>query len=168
MVKNYTTKKRGQIYFFLDIMIPIWYHLGSEDKMKLITRDTDYAIRALCFIAGRKNEVVSAAQLVEELKIPRPFLRKILQKLNKTGVLRSQKGSGGGFSLAAAADRILLTDLIKVFQGTLKLNECCLKRKPCPNKQVCALKRKIDEIERYVSSQLGSITIGGLIRAGER
>ena len=136
--------------------------------MKLLTRDTDYAIRALCFIAKRKNEVISAAQLVEELKIPRPFLRKILQKLNKTGVLKSQKGSGGGFSLAARADKILLTDLIKVFQGALKLNECHLKRKPCPDRQTCALKRKIDDIERYVSSQLGSITIGGLIRTGEK
>ena len=136
--------------------------------MKLITRDTDYAIRALCFIARRKNEVLTAAQLVEELKIPRSFLRKILQKLNKTGVLRSRKGSGGGFSLAAQADKILLTDLIKVFQGTLKLNECYLKRRPCPNRKVCALKRKIDDIERYVSSQLESITIGGLLRARER
>jgi Rrf2 family protein len=140
----------------------------KEDMMKLITRDTDYAIRALCFIAKRKKEVLSAGQLVQELKIPRPFLRKILQKLNKTGVLKSQKGSGGGFSLAAQADKILLADLIKVFQGTLKLNECYLKKRPCPNRQTCALKRKIDTIERYVSSQLESITVGGLIRAGER
>ncbi|MDD4908182.1 MAG: Rrf2 family transcriptional regulator [Candidatus Omnitrophica bacterium] len=132
--------------------------------MKLITRDTDYAIRALCFIAGSKDKTLSAGRMVRELKVPRPFLRKILQKLNKTGLLRSRKGSGGGFSLSAQADKILLTDLIRAFQGDLKLNDCYLKKKPCPDRQTCPFKKKIDAIEKYVVARLSSITIGGLIR----
>ena len=65
--------------------------------MKLITRDTDYALRALCFIAKHKKEIISVDRLAEESKIPRPFLRKILQKLNRAGILKSYKGQGGGF-----------------------------------------------------------------------
>ena len=56
--------------------------------MKLITRDTDYAVRALVFIAKQKEEIVSVRDLVEKLKIPKPFLRKILQLLNKKGLLK--------------------------------------------------------------------------------
>ena len=56
--------------------------------MKLITRDTDYAIRALCFIARFKKKIVSVSELVKVLKIPRPFLRKILQTLNKKRILK--------------------------------------------------------------------------------
>ncbi|MDD5654912.1 MAG: Rrf2 family transcriptional regulator, partial [Candidatus Omnitrophica bacterium] len=117
-----------------------------------------------CFIAGSKDRIFSADWMVRELKVPRPFLRKILQKLNKTGLLRSRKGSGGGFSLSAQADTILLTDLIRVFQGDLKLNDCYLKKKPCPDRRTCPLKKKIDAIEKYVIARLSSITIGGLIR----
>jgi len=132
--------------------------------MKLITRDTDYALRALCFIAKCKEKRVSVVQLVKELKIPKPFLRKILQILNKKDILKSYKGQGGGFSLARPANKVLLLDLIEVFQGPLKLNECIFKKMVCPNTKRCVLKKKIDNIERYVISQLGSITIASLLR----
>jgi len=147
-------------------MILIWYHyirIKEQSEMKLITRDTDYAIRALCFIAKNKNNIVSVSRLVNELKIPRPFLRKILQALNKKGMLKSSRGLGGGFMLRLAADKIFLIDLIEVFQGPLKLNECIFKKKICPNKNTCNLKKKLDFIEKQVVSDLKFITIGSLL-----
>lgn len=133
--------------------------------MKLITRDTDYAIRALCFIARQKEKEkkVSVPDLVKELKIPRPFLRKILQILNKKGILKSYKGLGGGFLLAGPPDKIFLLDLIGVFQGSLQLNECIFKKKLCPNRAICALRHKILSIEKDVFLELKSITIASLL-----
>jgi Rrf2 family protein len=131
--------------------------------MKLITRDTDYALRALCFIAARRKEIVSVTELVSELKIPRPFLRKILQVLNKKGILKSYKGRGGGFILGVAPDRLFLVDLVKIFQGPLKLNECIFKKMPCPRKGTCRLKKKIDRIEKYVLSELNTVTLRDLL-----
>jgi Rrf2 family protein len=131
--------------------------------MKLITRDTDYAIRALHFIAKRKNQTVSVSELTKKLKLPRPFLRKILQILNKKRLLTSHKGKGGGFRLAIKPDKIFLADLIKIFQGTVKLNECILKKKICPHIKTCILKKRIDNIEKYVILELKSITLASLI-----
>ena len=111
--------------------------------MKLLTRDTDYAVRALCFIAKDKERVISVNELVKKLHVPRPFLRKVLQILHKKGILYSFKGQGGGFSLAMPPDKISITDLIKIFQASLKLNECMLKKKICPNRKTCSLKRKM-------------------------
>lgn len=65
--------------------------------MKLITRDTDYAIRALCFITIGRKEIIPVRELVENLKVPRPFLGKLLQILNKKRLLKSYKGLGGIF-----------------------------------------------------------------------
>ena len=132
--------------------------------MKLITRDTDYAIRALRYMAGARKEMVSVGDLVRELRIPRPFLRKILQVLNKKGVLRSSRGKGGGFMMAAAPNKISLVDLIELFQGPVKLNECIFKKKICPDRSICTLKKKIDAIERDVISALESVTIASLLR----
>ena len=134
--------------------------------MKLITRDSDYAVRALCFIARQKKEIISVAELVKELEIPRPFLRKILQLLNKKRLLKSYKGRDGGFELVLSAKRILLLDLIKIFQGPLKLNECIFKKAPCPNVKVCKLKKKMDNIQRYVISELQTITLASLLKRG--
>lgn len=134
--------------------------------MKLITRDTDYAIRALCYIAKDKNTVVSVAELVSKLKIPKPFLRKLLQILNKKGILKSYKGQGGGFKLAHSPNKILLIDLIKAFQGDFKLNECIFKRLKCPHTKMCGLKKKIDSLEDHVAKQLKTITLESLLEEG--
>ena len=131
--------------------------------MKLITRDTDYALRALCFIARHRKEIVSVRELVKKLKIPKPFLRKILQILNKKRILKSYKGKGGGFLLGVPASKIFLVDLIEIFQGPLRLNECFFKKMACPNTKTCGLKKKIDNIERYVIRELNSITLTSLL-----
>lgn len=132
--------------------------------MNLITRDTDYALRALCYIAKQKKGLFSARHLVMELKIPRPFLRKILQKLNSKGILTSYKGKGGGFVLALAADKISVLDLISIFQGPVKLQEHIFKKRGCPNIKTCVLKKKLDAVNRLVISELDSVTVAALCR----
>jgi len=136
--------------------------------MKLITRDTDYAIRALCYIAKGKDELVSVSELVRELNIPRPFLRKILQILNNKGILNSHKGKGGGFSLALPPDKIFLNKLLEAFHGPLKLNECFLRKDICADVRTCVLKRKVADIERRVRDDLRSISIYSLLNGGGR
>jgi len=131
--------------------------------MKLITRDTDYAIRAICFIAKCEKEIVPVSELNRNLRIPRPFLRKILQILNKKRLLRSYKGKGGGFMLALAPSKIFLADLIEIFQGSLKLNECIFKKRICPDIRTCKLKKRIDTLQKHVISELRDITLASLL-----
>jgi len=136
--------------------------------MKLITRNTDYAIRALCYIARQeKKEIVSVTRLNKVLKIPRPFLRKILQILNQSGLIHSYKGMGGGFSLAKAPKNISLTALMQIFQGPIRLNECFFKKSICPHIKTCILRKKITGIENYVLQELKSITIATLLEEQE-
>ncbi|MBC7333444.1 MAG: Rrf2 family transcriptional regulator [Actinobacteria bacterium] len=131
--------------------------------MKLITRDTDYAVRALCFIAKNKGQNVSVTKIVEELGIPRPFLRKILQVLHQNGILKSSKGFGGGFTLEMAPEKIYLVDLIEIFQGSVKINECLFKKRVCHRIQNCKLRKQLDEIQEYVISKLKNVTLASLL-----
>ena len=136
--------------------------------MKLITRDTDYAIRALIFIAQSKKNIVSVADLVGALAIPRPFLRKILQILNRNGLLKSYKGKGGGFKLAKPATNITLIEIMEIFQGPFELNQHLLKRKTCPRVDTCELKKKIDSLEKKMHKELSEINIAILIPRDKR
>lgn len=131
--------------------------------MKLITRDTDYAFRALCFIAKQKDKIVAVPELVAALKIPRPFLRKILQRLNKKKVLKSYRGLGGGFLLNMDPEKLSLAGLIGIFQGPVQLSICFFKKARCPNIRTCALKKKIAAIEEHVVNELESITLASLL-----
>ncbi|MGA2774877.1 MAG: Rrf2 family transcriptional regulator [Candidatus Omnitrophota bacterium] len=130
--------------------------------MKLITRDTDYALRAVCYIAKQKDKIVPVSRMIKELKMPGPFLRKILQVLNKEGILKSHRGQGGGFSLKVAPVKIYLVKLAEIFQGPLKLNECIFRAKVCPSVKVCALSAKLGRIEKIVKKELSLITIASL------
>ena len=132
--------------------------------MKLITRDSDYAVRALSYIAKRKKKIVSVKELADNLKIPQPFLRKILQILNRKKILKSYKGIGGGFMLSDAPGKIFVTDIMRIFQGPIKFSEHLFKKNACPHVKTCALKKKLDCIEKKAISELESITIASLIK----
>ena len=131
--------------------------------MKLLTKDTDYAVRALSYIAKNESKVTAVGELVKALKIPRPFLRKILQILQKKGILTSFKGKGGGFQLALPADQIYMTDIMEAFQGPVKLTECLFKKKMCPEIKKCPLKKRIDNIQKTVAQELRKITLSELL-----
>ncbi|MDD2751832.1 MAG: Rrf2 family transcriptional regulator [Candidatus Omnitrophica bacterium] len=141
-------------------MILIWYHLS----MKLLTRDTDYAARALLFFAQQERKIIPVSVLVKELKTPRPFLRKILQQLSKAKILKSFKGNHGGFVLVKQPEKIFLVDLIRIFQGPIEINECIFKKKICPNRNFCILRNRISRIEEHVINELREITVGSLLR----
>ncbi len=133
--------------------------------MKLITREIDYAVRALIYLADNGNEKkVSVSELVDELGITRPFLRKIMQLLAKAGVIESYKGNKGGFKLLKKPEDIYLIDMIEIFQGKFTLNECLLSKDICPNKGDCILSDRIDDIEEKVKKELESIDLRSLVK----
>jgi len=131
--------------------------------MKLITRDTSYALHAICYLAKENDRIISVDELVKELKVPRAFIRKVLQKLNKKGILKSYKGAHGGFSLNKKAKSVYLLDIMQVFQGPFKLNECVFKKKACPEVKKCRLKKKLDNIEDYIIKELKEISLKKMI-----
>ena len=136
--------------------------------MKLITRDIDYAVRAICYIARKNGSVVAVNELVRCLKVPRPYIRKILQKLNKSGILSSIKGKGGGFRLGMKTGRIEMAGLIEVFGGPIRLSEHKFKKKACKEIKRCPLKKKLDYLERYIVAQLKQMDMETLLSEGER
>lgn len=131
--------------------------------MKLITRNTDYALRAICYIA-KQDKLVTVAELVRILGIPRPFMRKILQRLSKEKILESYKGQSGGFKLKLFPRRIFIDQVMRIFQGQVGLNECFLRKNICPNKGKCILRKKIQLIENNMLRQLKQINIATLIK----
>jgi len=108
--------------------------------------------------------VVTVDEIVQEEYLPERFLRRIVQKLAKKGILVSHKGKKGGFSFAKSPGKISLIDIIKVFQGNVDFTNCLLKGKVCPNVKKCALRRKLQSISKTVDKELRGITIMSLLK----
>jgi Rrf2 family transcriptional regulator, cysteine metabolism repressor len=136
--------------------------------VKFIVRDTDYAVRALVFMARQSakqgKKVITVDEIVDEEGLPERFLRRILQTLAKRALLVSNKGKKGGFSFSGPAADIKLTDIMEVFQGKVDITNCLLKGKVCPNTRKCALRKKLKDINGLIQGELGKITIASLLK----
>ena len=134
--------------------------------MKLITKETDYALRALLNLA-REDGYLSSREIAGREKIPLHFLRRILQSLIKAGVIESREGAAGGVRLKAKPEKIRLTDIIKIFQGRIQFSECVFKKKICTNHATCVIRKRIEKIENQVADEFGNTTIADLIQDQE-
>jgi len=131
--------------------------------MKLVTRNTDYGVRSICYIAKAKGRVVTVAELCQQLKIARPFLRVILQKLHHKAILNAAKGRKGGFTLNKKSSTISLLDIMCIFQGEEGFLHCRTLGKKCDNMPVCPLRRRLKKLETDFFAELSKITIKSLI-----
>ncbi len=132
--------------------------------MKLLTKNTDYAIRALLVLAQEDKEFCSIQKIADIQKIPYEYLRKISQQLIKYGFVESKSGGQGGVRLMMHPKKIKVSDIIKLFQGEFQLSECMFRRKLCHNRATCVLRKKIIDIEAMVTKEFETITIGSLLQ----
>ena len=90
-----------------------------------ITRQADYAIRAVRYLAKLEPDQKAATSTVaREMKIPPSFLAKIISQLSIAGLLRTSRGARGGVTLAHAAGEISMLDVVEAIDGPILLNEC--------------------------------------------
>jgi Rrf2 family protein len=139
----------------------------QEGKMRLITKETDYAIRAAINLARKPGVFVSSAEISQEEGIPLQFLRRIMQRLIKEGLVTSREGVAGGIRLKSKPEKIRVLDLVRIFQGEIEISGCMFRRQLCANRATCILRKRIKAIERDLVEQFGQISIADLVRDGE-
>jgi Rrf2 family cysteine metabolism transcriptional repressor len=132
--------------------------------MRLITKETDYAIRAVMHLARNPETYVSSARISAEEKIPLQFLRRILRRLLKAGVVLSREGVAGGVSLNARPEDLQLLRILEIFQGQVEISECMFRKRICANRSTCILRKQIKQIEAALTAQFAGITIANLLR----
>jgi Rrf2 family protein len=131
--------------------------------MKVLNKETDYAIRALISLGMKPEGWVSAKALSVEQVIPYQFLRRILQELIRNGLVLSKEGAGGGVMLGRNPDDIGVAEVIRIFQGQVQVSECMFRKQLCSNRANCVLRHEIMRIERMVNEEFAKVTIGKLI-----
>ncbi|MEV1172307.1 Rrf2 family transcriptional regulator [Nonomuraea sp. NPDC049784] len=82
-----------------------------------ISARTHYALRAAVALAAAPPGPMPAGEIASSQDIPRRFCDNILAQLRLAGLVRSQRGSDGGYSLARPPEKISLADIIQVTEG---------------------------------------------------
>ncbi|MCX5778454.1 MAG: Rrf2 family transcriptional regulator [Elusimicrobia bacterium] len=131
--------------------------------MKLITKQTDYAVRALGYLSGRGDTFISSSEIARAENIPASFLRRIMQVLIKAGIVAAREGKNGGVRLAVNPATVRMIQLIELFQGKIELSDCMVRKDICPNRRTCALRTKIQQAERRLFQDIGKTRLSELI-----
>ena len=120
-----------------------------------ITRQADYALRAMLYLARLEpHEQVSTRKIAEEMLIPTSFLAKIISQLSITGLIRAARGARGGVSLAHSTDEISLHDVVVAIEGPIQLNQCTHDPSVCPFGDTCPIHEVWCEAETWLVDKL--------------
>ncbi len=106
-----------------------------------ITRQADYAVRAMVYLAQLPpNEKAATGKIAKDKSIPPSFLAKIVSQLSVAGLLQTSRGARGGVSLAKPAEEISLLDVVEAIDGPILLNDCVGEGNACDYDDSCPLK----------------------------
>jgi Rrf2 family protein len=84
-----------------------------------ISARVEYALRALCTLAARDDQPLTAEELAHAQGLPVRFLRAILNDLRRVGIVTSQRGNEGGYQLARPASQITVGEVFRRLEGPL-------------------------------------------------
>jgi len=106
-----------------------------------ITRQADYAVRAVLHLARVGNAERSATSMIaKEQNIPPSFLAKIISQLSIAGLLHTSRGARGGVTLARDPKDITLLEVVEAIDGPIQLNECVGDNGVCTFDDHCPIK----------------------------
>lgn len=133
--------------------------------MDILRRNTDYALRAMVNLAGHYGEdPVSTRDISEREDISYQLACKLMQKLNKAGLVKSSMGPNGGFILSQKPEKINLAQIIEAIQGPLSLSRCLLGDNICPKQSRCPITTKLIELQKNMSDYLQGVTLDEMLR----
>jgi Rrf2 family protein len=131
--------------------------------MLKLTKKADYGLMALKYLAEHpETPALSAKDIADAYGIPAQLLAKILQRLTKTGLLKSHAGMNGGYALSRDASKISAYEVIHDIDGPFFITSCTKGSKSCELTPSCTIKEPLARVNETIAGVLKSISIHDL------
>ena len=131
-----------------------------------ITRQADYALRAVLYLARRYEKTTERAptsQIAEDQEIPPSFLAKIISQLSIAGLINTSRGARGGVKLARSPEEISLLDVVEAIDGPITLNECVADPSECAFGDNCPIHEIFCEAKQELVRKLSASTFDKML-----
>jgi Rrf2 family iron-responsive transcriptional regulator len=134
--------------------------------MMRLTKQTNYAVRMLMYCAANEGHLSRIPEIARAYGVSELFLFKILQPLNKAGLIATVRGRNGGVKLGRPAENITLFDVIKVTEDSFAMAECFEDGAvECPLVDSCGLNAALRKALNAFFDVLTGYTIDDLVKA---
>ncbi len=132
-----------------------------------LNQATDYAFRAVLFLAHQPiGKVVDSQAIARQEHIPTRFLLKIMPSLIQAGIIKSQRGAGGGYALNKTPAEISLLHVLEAVEGPINLNRCISDPSLCSKNGTpyCEIHSALDEIRIRLNAEFASHNFEQIMR----
>jgi len=132
-----------------------------------ITRQADYAVRAVLHLARNGEQRIATSMIAEEQRIPPSFLAKIISQLSIAGLLHTSRGARGGVTLARDAKDITLLEVVEAIDGPIQLNECVGNNGACSFEDDCPLRPVWCDAQEELVGRLKDTNFADMMTKGQ-
>ena len=129
-----------------------------------LSRLADYGVVLMTHIAQSDTRLHTAHAVAQATRIPEPTVGKILKTLSRVGLLDSQRGAGGGYSLAREPAAIRVTEIITSVDGPIALTSCLDSAGPaCTLETFCPTRTNWHKINDAIRRALDDISLADMM-----
>jgi len=124
-----------------------------------------YGLRAMVELARHFGQgPLDMRSITERQKIPRKYLHSLLTSLRAAGLLRSLRGSRGGYVLSRPPAEITARDVVVALEGPLLLVDCSERGPRCELFESCTTRALWRDLSRAIEERLTAVTLEQLAR----
>src|SRR5437867_1421982 len=128
--------------------------------MLRLSKKADYALIAMKHLAQKRDSASSSArEIAASYDIPTELLAKVLQRLVRTGLLTSQQGTRGGYTLSRPSSSISVADVIQAIDGPLTVTACSSENSDCEQYGKCSVRDPLWKIRERIVATLGTVSL---------
>ncbi len=96
-----------------------------------LSEGTNLALHAMMLLAETPERTLDTAAMAERLDVSAHHLSKVMQRLQRGGMVSSTRGPKGGFMLAKKAAAVTLLDIYTVIEGPMEIKACLMNHPVC-------------------------------------
>jgi Rrf2 family nitric oxide-sensitive transcriptional repressor len=128
----------------------------------VFSQTVEYALRAIVHLAAEAPLGRTTDQIAAATQVPRAYLSKVLQSLAREGIVHSQRGLGGGMTLAKAAEELTILEVVNAVEPIQRIRTCPLGL-ASHGVHLCPLHRRLDEALAMVEDAFRSTTLAEVL-----
>jgi len=106
---------------------------------------------------------IELKEIANKENISLKYLEQVIIPLRTAGLLRSVRGSKGGYALAKPPAEICLNEMVEILEGPLSLTECLHDPKICQRVSTCVTREIWKEVSDAINGIFRSITLEDLV-----
>ncbi len=131
--------------------------------MKISTKGR-YGLRAMLELAMHHGDSpVLMSSIAENQNISRKYLHALLTSLRSAGLVRSVRGSRGGYTLSHDPHQIRLNEIVHALEGSFAPVDCIDEEHICDRADLCVIRDVWADLSNAIETYLSSITLADLM-----